>query len=116
MLVKESGSATLDLDLARRADRKLRKYGESLNGLLTVIVGRRGLPDAIRTTPFALDFTVQGQNFTADVTPDPSGRYCAQVRGHDDCFTEAATIPELRAALVEVVEAVLFDIADWRAE
>ncbi len=104
--------ATLDLDLAQRADRKLRRYGQSLNGAIAAIVNRRGMIDELRTAPFTLDFTAQGQRFTADVTPDPSGRFCAQVRGHDDCFTEGGSISELRQALVEVTELMLFGICD----
>ena len=65
--------------------------------------------------PKTIDFTVQGRGFTADVQADPWGGFTAQVRGHDDCFTDGRTIDELRAALVEVVELMVFDIADWRA-
>lgn len=112
---------TIDLELARRADRKLRRYGTSVNGLLASIASRRRLRNApllpVPTEfPETIDFTVQGQNFTADVKADPWGGFTAQVRGHDDCFTEADTIPELKKALVEVVEAVAFDMADRKAE
>lgn len=55
-----------------------------------------------------MDFTAHGQTLTADVTPDPSGGYCATVRGHDNCFTEADTLPELCKYLVEVTEAMVF--------
>ena len=48
----------------------------------------RGLPD-LRNAPQTMDFTVRGQTFTADVTPDPDGGSCATVRGRGDCFTEA---------------------------
>lgn len=51
-----------------------------------------------------MEFTACGQTFTADVTPAPGGGYCATVRGHDNCFTEADTLPELRKCLVEVTE------------
>ena len=88
-----SRTATLDLDLAQRAERKLRRYGTDLNGVLAFIVAVRGLPD-LRNAPQTMDFTTHGQTFTADVTPDPDGGYCATVRGHDDCFTEADTLPE----------------------
>ena len=38
---------TLDLDLARRADRKLRRFGSDLNRMLLFIVNFRGIPDII---------------------------------------------------------------------
>ena len=40
----------------------------------------RGLPD-LRNAPQTMDFTVRGQAFTADVTPDPDSGSCATVRG-----------------------------------
>ena len=48
----------------------------------------RGLPD-LRNAPQTMDFTVRGQTFTADVTPDPDGGSCATVRGRGDGFTGA---------------------------
>lgn len=102
---------TLDLDLAQRAERKLNRYNMDLNGVLAFIVAVRGLPD-LRNAPQAIDFTAHGQTFTADVTPDPNGGYCATVRGHDDCFTEADTLPELRKYLVEVTEAMVFGMGE----
>lgn len=99
---------TLDLDLAQRAERKLRRYGTDLNGVLAYIVAARGLPD-LRNAPQTIDFTTHGRTFTADVTQDPDGGYCATVRGHENCFTEADTLPELRECLVEVTDLMLFD-------
>ena len=121
MFGQDTGTATLDLDLARRAERKLRRYGTSLNGVMAAIVSRRHLVNApllpVPTDfPKTIDFTVQGQSFTADVQADPWGGFTAQVRGHADCFTDGQTIDELKGALVEVVEAVVFDMADWRSE
>ena len=55
-----------------------------------------------------MDFTVRGQTFTADVTPDPDGGSCATVRGRGDCFTGADTLPELRKDLAEVAELMVF--------
>jgi len=101
-------AATLDLGLAQRAERKLNRYNMDLNGVLAFIVGVRGLPD-LRNAPHVMYFTTHGQTFTADVTPDPDGGFCATVRGHDDCFTEADTLPDLRKYLVEVTDAMLFD-------
>ena len=117
MFAKDTGTATLDLDLARRAERKLRRYGTSLNGVMAAIVSRRRLANApllpVPTDfPKTIDFTVQGQSFTADVQADPWGGFTAQVRGHADCFTDGRTIDELKGALVEVVELMIFDMGD----
>ena len=60
----------------------------------------------------AMVFTAHGQTFTADVTPDATGGYCATIRGHDDCFTETDTLPELRKNLVEVTEAMVFGMGE----
>ena len=67
----------------------------------------RGLPD-LRNAPQTMDFTMRGQTFTADVTPDPDGGSCATVRGRGDGFTEADTLPELRKGHAEVVELMVF--------
>ena len=64
----------------------------------------RGLPD-LRNAPQTMDFTVRGQAFTADVTPDPDGGSCATVRGRGDGFTEADTLLELRKGHAEVISA-----------
>ena len=64
----------------------------------------RGLPD-LRNAPQTMDFTVRGQTFTADVTPDPDGGSCATVRGRGDGFTEADTLLELRKGHAEVISA-----------
>ena len=64
----------------------------------------RGLPD-LRNAPQTMDFTVRGQTFTADVTPDPDGGSCATVRGRGDGFTEADTLPELCKGHAEVISA-----------
>ena len=99
---------TLDIDLVQRAERKLSRYNMDLNGVLAFIVAVRGLPD-LRNAPQTMDFMTHGQTFTADVTTDPDGGYCATVRGHDNCFTEADTLPELRKYLIEVTDLMLFD-------
>ena len=87
----------------------MNRYNLDLNGVLALIVAVRGLPAGLRNAPQTLDFETHGQTFTADVTPDPDGGYCATVRGHDDCFTEADTLPELRKYLIEVTDLMLFD-------
>ena len=54
---------TIDRDLARRAERKLRRYGRTLDDALeyalTLVVTVRGLPDF--AVPVTLDFTVDGK-------------------------------------------------------
>ena len=107
-------AAIIDIDLARRAGRKLSRYNLDLNGVLAYIVAVRGLPD-LRNAPQSMDFILHGQMFTADVIPDPDGGFCATVRGHENCFTEADTLPELRNALAEVTELMLFDGAEGSA-
>ena len=107
---KPHRAATIDLDLARKAERKLNRYDLDLNRVLSFIVTFRGLPDGLRNAaPRTIDFTTHGQTFTADITQDPGGGYCATVRGHEDCFTEADTLAELRKYLVEVTDLMLFD-------
>ena len=104
-------ATTLDLDLAQKAERKLNRYNMDLNGILAFIIAGRGLPD-LRYAPQVIDFTACGETFTADVTADPDGGYCATVRGYDNCFTEADTLPELRKYLVEVTEAIVFGMGE----
>ena len=43
-------AATINLDLAQRAERKLNRYNMDLNGVLAFIVAVRGLPD-LRNAP-----------------------------------------------------------------
>ncbi len=54
---------TIDSDLARRADRKMRRYGMSLADAMEwacmLIIEQRGLPDF--ATPIVLDFHVDGK-------------------------------------------------------
>ena len=57
-------AATIDIDLAQRAGRKLSRYNLDLNGVLAYIVAVRGLPD-LRNAPQSMDFTLRGQTFTA---------------------------------------------------
>lgn len=109
-------TVTVDRSLARRAERKLHRYGTSFDDVvsaaLMLVVSTRGMPKVFSHVPSTITFTTQGQHFVADVTPDPSGGYCAVVRGHDDCFTEGDTLEELRQALVEVTDLMVFDKAD----
>ena len=50
---------TIDRDLARRVNRKLRRYGTDLNGLLSIVVSSRGLP--FLPEPLSLEFVVDGK-------------------------------------------------------
>lgn len=103
--------STLDRALFRRAERKCRRYGTDVNGILSVLVSIRGMPEQLRPVPSVIEFDVHGRHFVADITPD-GGRYCAVVRGHPDCFTEGGSEAELRKYLAEVAELVLFDKPD----
>ena len=111
---------TLDGDLARRAGRKLHRYGTSLNDWLAhslaYVVNTRGNPwqggaayfAVVGGVPPVIEFETHGRRFVADVTPD-DGRYFAQVRGCPGCFTEGGDEAELRRYLVEVTDLVVFD-------
>ena len=104
---------TIDRDLARRADRKLHRYGMSLDDAiadtLLFIVSKRGNPWRGAVVPPVVEFDTQGRHFVADVKPDGDS-YFAQVRGFPGCFTCGDSLPELRRNLVEVTELVVFDM------
>ena len=108
---------TLDRDLAKRADRKLRRYGMSLDDALAktlmFVVSTRGNPwgSAVRTVPSVIEFDTQGEHFVADVTQE-GDRYLAEVRGHPECFTEGGNEAELRRYLVEVTDGMLFGLGE----
>ena len=105
-----------DTGLARRADRRLRRYGTDLNGVLSILVSIRHIPSELRpAVPSSLSFVTQGHRFVADVTPD-GDRYCAVVRGHPECFTEGGNEVELRKYLVEVTDAMLFGLGEKVAQ
>ena len=98
---------TIDRDLARRANRKLRRYGTDLNGLLSIVVSSRGLP--FLPEPLSLEFVVDGQakrprrrfdRFNLDdeanisqkavpFAPDLGGRKVASCRITDAARTDA---------------------------
>lgn len=101
----------LDRDLLRREDRKFRRYGTDLNGVLSVLVSIRGLPSELRPVPSVIEFDAQGEHFVADVTPDGDS-YSAQVRNHPECYTCGDSEAELRRNLVEAADLAIFDIAD----
>ena len=44
-------TTTIDSDLARRAERKFRRYGTSLHGVISILVSRRGMPDFLLRRP-----------------------------------------------------------------
>ena len=68
------------------------------------------MPTDLRKPPQTMDFETHGKTFTADVTPDPDGGYCATVRGHENCSAKADTLPELRSRIVDVTLRTVFDI------
>lgn len=108
---------TLDRDLVRRADRKLHRYGMSLDDALertlVFVVSTRGNPwgETVRPVPSVIEFDTQGEHFVADVTQD-GDRYIAEVRGHPECFTEGGNEAELRQYLVEVTDGMLFGLGE----
>jgi len=108
---------TLDRDLCRRADRKLHRYGMSLDDALAktlvLIVSTRGNPwgNATSDVPSVIEFDTQGEHFIADVTQE-GDRYLAEVRGHPECFTEGGNEAELRRYLVEVTDGMLFGLGE----
>ena len=104
----------IDRNLARRAEAKFRRYGTSIEGVLTVLVSCHGLPKELRPTPrvpSVIEFETQGEHFVADVKPDDDS-YFAQVRGLPDCFTCGDNEAELRKNLVEVTNLMHFDIGE----
>ena len=108
---------TLDRDLARRADRKLHRYGMSLDDALAktlvFVVSTRGNPwgGTVSAMPSVIEFDTQGEHFVADVTQE-GDRYLAEVRGHPECFTEGGNEAELRRYLVEVTDGMLFGLGE----
>ncbi len=106
---------TLDRDLARRADRKLHRYGMSLDDAvahtLVFIVSKRGNPLQGAAVPPVIEFDAQGQHFVADVKPDGDS-YSAQVRDCPECFTCGDNLAELRKNLVEVTKLMYFDMGE----
>lgn len=113
---------TLDCDLAKRADRKLHRYGMSLDdaiaNTLVFIVSKRGNPLQGGDNPLlgvvvppVIEFNAQGRRFVADVKPDGDG-YFAQVRDCPGCFTCGDNLAELRKNLVEVTELAVFDMGE----
>jgi len=110
---------TIDRRLAMRADRKLRRYGADLNGLLAFLVSMRGnplgkpiiFPTRHVVVPSVIEFDEQGEHFVADVTPDGDS-FFAQVRGLEGCFTCGDTEAELRKNLGEVTRLMHFDMGE----
>ena len=106
---------TFDRDLVRRADRKLHRFGvtldDAMSRALLYIVTSRGVPEQFRPVPSVIEFDAQGEHFVADVTQEDGG-YSAQVRNHPECYTCGDNEAELRKNLVEAAELAIFDIAD----
>ena len=121
MSVTELG---VDEQLARSADRKLRRYGSALDDclnsvLLTIIrmpgmrsfsVSREG--DAI-TCSFPYPFKAFGRNYIANVTAENEG-FSAEVPELPGCLTEAYSMDELKRNLPEAVECWLGGAEDLR--
>lgn len=76
---RRTRAATLDLDLAQRAERKLNRYNMDLNGVLAFIVAVRGLPD-LRNAPQTMDFTARPFAGMMTASPRPTRfQSCARI-------------------------------------
>lgn len=106
--------ATLDLALAQKADRKLRRYGSDLNRVLSVIVAVRGVPDFVvsEEEPKPLDphdpriDAIVGK---ASVRRGKDGLYHAESPEVDCYYSDGKTRSE---ALAEMREDLRFLISD----
>ncbi len=100
---------TLDLDLARRADRKLRRFGSDLNRMLSFIVNFRGIPDILANVeeprPMAADDPrLDAALATATVRRSEAGTFIAAIPDMDaEGKTKAAALANLREELRYVI-------------
>ncbi len=104
----------LDIDLARRADRKLRRFGSDLNRVLAVIVSVRGVPDFVAPaeTPKPLDaadWRIGDALARATVRRVKPGLYRAETPAADDYWAEGAT---RAAALADLRDNLRYLISD----
>ena len=106
--------STLDLGLAQRADRKLRRFGSDLNRVLSVIVTVRGLPDFVSNEeePQPLDPSdprIEAAVKCATVKRGKDGIYHAETPALDYYYSDGKTRAE---ALSEMREDLRFLISD----
>ena len=114
----------VDEQLARSADRKLRRYGaaldDRLNSVLLTIVRMPGMKsftmsregDAIICS-FPYPFKAFGRSYVANVTAENEG-FSAEVPELPGCITEAYSLDELKRNLPEAVECWLGGAEDLR--
>ena len=101
--------STLDLDLARRADRKLRRFGSDLNRMLSFIVNFRGVPDIVADVeppqPMSADDPrLDAALAAATVRRSKSGGFIAEAHDMDaEGKTKAAALANLREELRYVI-------------
>lgn len=66
-------TVTVDRSLARRAERKLQRYGTSfdevVSAALTLVVSTRGMPDVFSSASSMITFTTQGRHTQPRHTP-----------------------------------------------
>ena len=106
--------SVLDLDLARRADRKLRRFGSDLNRVLAVIVSVRGVPGFVADveTPKPLDADdarLDDAMARATVRRVKPGLYHAETTVLDDYWAEGGT---RAAALADLRDNLRYLISD----
>ena len=105
MNATQTSAPTLDLDLARRADRKLRRFGSDLNRMLLFIVNFRGIPDIVANVeeprPMAADDPrLDAALATAIVRRSEVGTFIAETPDMDaEGKTKAAALANLREEL-----------------
>jgi len=105
---------TLDLNLAQKAERKLRRAGLSLNRVLSVIVTVRGVPDFISTVDAPLPMDANDSRISeaisaATVRRVKTGVYQATTPAVDYYYSEGKT---RSAALADMREDLRYLISE----
>lgn len=106
--------STLDLELAQRADRKLRRFGSDLNHVLSVIVTVRGVPDFLSNEDEPqpldpLDSRIDAAIEQATVKRGKDGLYHAETPAADGYWSDGKT---RTAALADLRENLRYLISD----
>ena len=104
----------LNIDLAQRADRKLRRFGSDLNRVLSVIVSVRGVPDFVADVEApqpldAADARIGDAIARATVKRVKPGLYHAETPAADDYRAEGKT---RAAALADLRDNLRYLISD----
>ncbi|MCQ2395561.1 MAG: type II toxin-antitoxin system HicB family antitoxin [Kiritimatiellae bacterium] len=106
--------ASLDLNLAQRADRKLRRFGYDLNRVLSVIVKVRGIPDFVSNEdepqpmdPF--DPRIEAAIKQATVKRGKDGLYHAETPAADGYWSDGKTRADALADLRDNLRYLISD-------